>query len=63
MFSGGGAGVVAACLTNPLDVTRTRLQTRGDIGEVGKHYVGMIPTIRDIFRTEGLRGYATPLLF
>eukprot|EP01127_Copromyxa_protea_P002049 TRINITY_DN11935_c0_g1_i1.p1 TRINITY_DN11935_c0_g1~~TRINITY_DN11935_c0_g1_i1.p1 ORF type:complete len:311 (+),score=37.05 TRINITY_DN11935_c0_g1_i1:133-933(+) len=54
VVAGGGAGVVAACLTNPLDVTRTRLQTRGDIG---KAYVGMFPTLREIYVNEGMRGF------
>eukprot|EP01126_Amoeba_proteus_P037561 TRINITY_DN387_c0_g1_i3.p1 TRINITY_DN387_c0_g1~~TRINITY_DN387_c0_g1_i3.p1 ORF type:complete len:309 (-),score=42.82 TRINITY_DN387_c0_g1_i3:38-877(-) len=53
IISGGGAGIVAACLTNPLDVVKTRLQTQGD---VGKYYSGMIKTLLAIYKTEGTTG-------
>lgn len=54
IFAGGGAGVAAAGLTNPLDVAKTRLQTQGD---VGKTYKGMIDAMKTIWREEGARGY------
>jgi len=32
-LAGGGAGSVAAALTTPFDVAKTRLQTQGDVGK------------------------------
>ncbi|KYQ90123.1 mitochondrial substrate carrier family protein [Tieghemostelium lacteum] len=54
LFAGGGAGMLAAAITNPFDVAKTRLQTQGD---VGKHYKGMIDALRTIWAEEGSAGY------
>jgi len=54
LAAGGGAGSVAAALTNPMDVAKTRLQTQGD---VGKKYSGMYNTLLTIWKEEGLTGY------
>eukprot|EP01118_Nematostelium_gracile_P012496 TRINITY_DN4569_c0_g1_i1.p1 TRINITY_DN4569_c0_g1~~TRINITY_DN4569_c0_g1_i1.p1 ORF type:complete len:267 (-),score=58.15 TRINITY_DN4569_c0_g1_i1:133-933(-) len=53
-LAGGGSGMVAAALTNPLDVCKTRLQTQGDIGV---KYKGMLDTLQTIWREEGRAGY------
>ena len=50
--SGAGAGFVAAAVTNPFDVAKTRLQT----GQGG--YTGFRDAIGTIYRTEGSRGLA-----
>jgi len=55
ILAGSGAGVVAAGLTNPLDVAKTRLQTQGD---VGLHYRGMVHALQEIWREEGPRGFS-----
>jgi len=52
--AGGGAGSVAAAITNPLDVAKTRLQTQG---ETGRHYRGMLDALVTIWKTEGVAGY------
>jgi len=54
--AGGGAGTVAAALTNPLDVAKTRLQTQGE-SEGGKRYSGMINTVTTIWKDEGAKGF------
>lgn len=51
--AGAGAGMTAAALTNPLDVAKTRLQTRSDIG---MHYRGMVNTLSYIWIHEGMQG-------
>jgi len=57
-IAGGGAGMIAAGLTNPLDVAKTRLQTQGDMSVIckGKRYRGMLGTLRVIWIDEGIRG-------
>jgi len=57
-FAGGGAGMVAAAVTNPLDVTKTRLQTQGDMLSTGhgRHYHGLVRTLKIIWHEEGIRG-------
>jgi len=52
--AGGGAGAVAAAFTNPFDVSKTRLQTQGD---VGKTYKGMADALIRIWKEEGIKGY------
>ncbi len=50
---GALAGVVAAGLTNPLDVAKTRLQTQHD---TGKRYSGMVGALTTIAKEEGFGG-------
>lgn len=54
-LAGGGSGVVAAALTTPMDVAKTRLQTQGEVLEKAK-YRGMTATMRLIHAEEGWRG-------
>eukprot|EP01090_Pellita_catalonica_P016129 TRINITY_DN4546_c0_g1_i1.p1 TRINITY_DN4546_c0_g1~~TRINITY_DN4546_c0_g1_i1.p1 ORF type:complete len:323 (-),score=30.26 TRINITY_DN4546_c0_g1_i1:112-1080(-) len=61
LLAGASAGGVAACITNPLDVSKTRLQLGDDVGP-GKHYRGMINTMRDIWRSEGWLGYTKGII-
>jgi len=55
ILAGSGAGVVAAGLTNPLDVAKTRLQTQGDVGGT---YRGMFHALKEIWKEEGPKGFA-----
>ena len=65
------AGAVAAGITTPLDVVKTRIQTQGDMWSGGavkrRKYTGMIDAIRSIGRTEGMsafsRGMAARMLW
>jgi solute carrier family 25 iron transporter 28/37 len=52
-LSGAGAGAVAAALTNPFDVAKTRLQTQPT---EGLKYRGIINTLTLIWKMEGKRG-------
>eukprot|EP01088_Endostelium_zonatum_P006068 TRINITY_DN18172_c0_g1_i2.p1 TRINITY_DN18172_c0_g1~~TRINITY_DN18172_c0_g1_i2.p1 ORF type:complete len:309 (+),score=34.15 TRINITY_DN18172_c0_g1_i2:42-968(+) len=52
LLSGAVAGAVAAGVTNPLDVSKTRLQVGDDIG-TGKMYKGMTDTLKTIVKEEG----------
>lgn len=61
MMAGGAAGVVAAALTNPLDVVRTRLQTQGDLAPQ-YHTRGLIVTMKRLWLEEGMRGLTRGLL-
>ena len=54
--AGGGAGMLAAAVTNPFDVAKTRLQTQGEVG-TGVKYRGMLDTITTIWKEEGVSGY------
>jgi len=58
-FAGGGAGMLAAALTNPFDVAKTRLQTQGDVGD--RKYKGMVNTMLTIWREERVTGYSRGL--
>jgi len=62
--AGGGAGVISAALTNPLDVARTRLQTQSETtvkpGEV--KYRGMSHALRVLWQEEGSRGFRAGIL-
>lgn len=48
------AGALAAGLTNPLDVAKTRLQTQSD---TGIYYRGMLDALRRIKQAEGWLGF------
>ena len=54
-LAGGGAGVVSAAITNPLDVARTRLQTQLDILSTRK-YNNMHHAVKILWKEEGMRG-------
>ncbi|KAI0226094.1 Fe(2+) transporter [Massospora cicadina] len=62
VLAGGLAGAVAAAFTNPLDVTKTLLQTRGSSTdpEILKTS-GFIKAARLIYTREGLKGFTRGL--
>ena len=51
----GFAGSIAAALTTPFDVAKTKLQT----SSVGRHKVGLGPTLLSIWRRGGTRALFT----
>lgn len=53
MIAGALAGGVAAGVTTPLDVAKTRLQTQSDTGRI---YTTMRQTLATIYRAEGWHG-------
>jgi len=60
-FSTGISGMIAAMVTQPLDVVKTRLQTQSvagasDTAEVRVRYSGLLSTAVLIHREEGFRG-------
>ncbi|CAD6934844.1 unnamed protein product [Tilletia laevis] len=58
-ISGGFAGAVAAAITNPLDVAKTLLQTRGSsTDERIRRADGMVEAFRIIHAREGWKGFA-----
>jgi solute carrier family 25 iron transporter 28/37 len=59
IVSGGIAGATAAAFTNPLDVAKTLLQTRGvsACNEV-RNCPGLISAVRIVYKREGLRGFS-----
>ncbi|KAJ6263764.1 hypothetical protein Dda_2335 [Drechslerella dactyloides] len=61
LVAGGIAGCVTWATIYPLDVVKTRVQTQ-QLLQVPSHagpsaYMGALDHARDIYRTEGLRGY------
>jgi len=60
-LAGGGAGVLAACCTNPLDVAKTRLQTQADT-ELAGSYRNMRHALSTIWAQEGLLGLTRGIL-
>lgn len=60
--AGGFSGAVAAALTNPLDVAKTLLQTRGNSTDSTiRNASGMLEAIQIIKKREGFRGYTRGL--
>lgn len=55
IISGGGAGIVSAAITNPLDVARTRLQTQMDVSGHIK-YKNMHHALKVLWQEEGING-------
>ncbi|KAJ3012061.1 hypothetical protein HKX48_006510 [Thoreauomyces humboldtii] len=53
--SGGAAGLVAACITNPMDVIKTRIQTREVVGRISEFRL-FTNTFATLLREEGYRG-------
>lgn len=62
----GLSGAVAAAVTSPLDVVRTRLQTQEAPSTAARGYLaarpGIADTLRAIIRTEGARGLVRGML-
>lgn len=56
LLSGGAAGTVAACITNPLEVIKTQLQSsnRGLLGADGN---GPMQVAKMIFNQDGISGF------
>ena len=60
--AGGFAGAVAAAVTNPLDVAKTLLQTRGTSTDPQiRQASGMVEAFSIIMRKEGLKGFSRGL--
>ena len=59
MLSGAGAGTFAAIITNPLDVTKTFLNTHQQSRDLRseQRIHGMFEAITKIYQTAGIRGY------
>jgi solute carrier family 25 iron transporter 28/37 len=57
-LAGGGAGMLAAGVTNPFDVAKTRLQTQGEVGTGTHKYRGMVNTVATIWKEEGVSGFS-----
>lgn len=66
-FSTGVSGMLAAVVTQPLDVVKTRLQTQNvsraaDATEVSVRYSGLMNTVRLIHAEEGVPGFFRGML-
>lgn len=61
IVAGATAGTVAACLTTPLDVAKTVLQTRGLVGTDSplRHVSGLFEACGVIYRRRGLIGFTS----
>jgi len=55
--AGAAAGGLAAALTTPLDVVKTRLQTQATGGPELVRYTGLFQTFRTVLAEEGIRGF------
>lgn len=61
LFSGGAAGTLASCITNPLEVIKTQLQSsmvstaaHGELASAGGH---PITIAQRIFQADGIKGF------
>ena len=62
VIAGGFSGAVAAAITNPLDVAKTLLQTRGSSTDATiRNASGMLEACKIIKQREGLKGFARGL--
>lgn len=62
VIAGGFSGGVAAAVTNPLDVAKTLLQTRGNSSDAEiRGASGMIEALKVIKNREGMKGFARGL--
>eukprot|EP00668_Euglena_longa_P041223 GGOE01054263.1.p1 GENE.GGOE01054263.1~~GGOE01054263.1.p1 ORF type:complete len:317 (-),score=79.05 GGOE01054263.1:170-1081(-) len=52
----GFAAAGAICIMNPVDVVKTRLQFQGELGHQSRVYSGVLQSLAQIGRLEGLRG-------
>lgn len=60
--AGGFSGAVAAAVTNPLDVAKTLLQTRGSSNDAQiRNASGMLEAMKIIKQREGMKGFARGL--
>eukprot|EP01139_Manchomonas_bermudensis_P024621 Amastigsp_a843071_62.p1 type:complete len:301 gc:universal Amastigsp_a843071_62:44-946(+) len=62
LCAGAFAGAVAAAVTTPLDVAKTRLQTQGAGGDVSVRYTGLVQTLKAVVSESGLRGLSLGLV-
>lgn len=61
-IAGGFSGAVAAAVTNPLDVAKTLLQTRGNSTDAEiRNASGMFEAFKIIKQREGYKGFARGL--
>eukprot|EP00026_Physarum_polycephalum_P008482 Phypoly_transcript_08569.p1 GENE.Phypoly_transcript_08569~~Phypoly_transcript_08569.p1 ORF type:complete len:241 (+),score=59.38 Phypoly_transcript_08569:610-1332(+) len=56
LIAGGVAGMVSTTITIPIDVVKTRLQTQALMPQEEVRYRGVWHALREIGRTEGVRG-------
>ncbi len=62
ILAGGLAGAVAGAVTNPLDVAKTILQTRGTSHDPEiRHCKGLFDAFRIIWQRDGLKGFSRGL--
>ncbi|KAI9139201.1 mitochondrial carrier domain-containing protein [Paraphysoderma sedebokerense] len=58
IIAGGLAGAIAAAVTNPLDVAKTVLQTKGDSSDAAVRSVrGFADAMKIIYERNGLKGF------
>ena len=53
---GGTSAVMAICITNPIDVIKTRMQLQGQLGQGRSPYTGVFDALWQVGRREGWRG-------
>jgi len=56
LLSGAVAGAIAATLTIPFDVVKTKLQTQATLPPHDRRYTGVCQTFSTIWREEGAKG-------